>query len=207
MSYNGEAYTCCTLGGVQEYQNGRYKCDQMYWRQNWSTGQCDVPLSTFCSMGQNLFTPPCKAWITAFPKGNANIDVIITNKCSEPINVNRPECACITAVNNINKELGSQAGLRVECVSNACSNAAFRTTDQLLPCPEIIDCSINIDDAKFVVNNAKQFNQNFVQQCGSKVNNTTNTTNVSKYVEYGIIAFVLLLVIIVFIVLLIYAFK
>ncbi|XWV24791.1 putative ORFan [Tupanvirus deep ocean] len=210
MVKQGSASVCCTQGGVQSYQYGgeTYECDKQYWQQNWANHQCDAELANYCSMGNNLFSNTCRAWINAFQTigGNKQADLIITEKCSEKENANRPECACITAVNNINNDINIPIGFRVECVTNKCSNAAFRTSDQLIPCPEIIDCSINISDANFVVNNADQFTNNFVQQCGSKItnNNTDSNTFITNTTIRYVIGTAVGLVVVLIIILLIY---
>jgi hypothetical protein len=173
------AYACCVGGGYKNIDN--INCDSQYWYENWSKGACDTKLSDYCSQDNNIFDKPvCTRWISAFKeKGNELIDQIITSKCMEPINKNRPECACIVAAYDVSRQINAPTGLRVDCVYNQCINnpLAYRTSNMLsVPCPEVVDCSINISDAKFVIDNKSKFSQNFVQQCGSKIYGTSPET-------------------------------
>lgn len=202
------AYACCVAGGPREISGT--SCDSQYWLENWSSGGCDSKLADYCSQGDNIFdTTTCRQWISAFSKtGNKVIDPIITTKCIDPANKNRPECACIVAAYDISRQINAPTGLRVDCVYNQCVNnpMAYRTSDMLsVPCPEIVDCSINISDAKFVMENKSKFSQNFVQQCGSKIYGTPSSSSEERKKEIvigisisliGILILVILLILI-----------
>ena len=186
-------YACCIAGGPASLSNGKVSCSSEYQKQNWNSSHgCDANLAYYCKQGQNLFSPTCTAWLSSYGKNSDRIfDPIITEVCLRPENAVKGECACIIAANDLQKKLGAPPGFPVQCISNAClgSPSAFRTVDQLQPCPPIINCSITVDGANFVANNPGKFDVNFVQNCGNTGGNTGGNTSGSskttKIIEWG----------------------
>lgn len=191
----GSPELCCTSGGPHSI--GNYTCPMEYWKENWSNGQCDSYLQTFCMSGTNLFdSKVCANWVGAFPKGNPILDSTLIDVCLKPENVNQTNCSCIIATNSLKNALGNPNNLRLECVSSECLDHphAFRTSNQLLPCPSTIDCALDQTNAKFVANDSKDFSVNFTQSCKSTIQrDIIKGIRRSKYLQYGLVALAIFL--------------
>uniref|UniRef100_A0A6C0LTV8 Uncharacterized protein n=1 Tax=viral metagenome TaxID=1070528 RepID=A0A6C0LTV8_9ZZZZ len=178
-NYSGTAEKCCTLGGNSYYaENNTVKtCDPTYRINNWGNNTCDQYMEKFCKQGNNLFTTPCRQWITTFQptennkdaRVNGRIDSVLLDVCSRSENASKSECACIVAANEQKEKYPNLNGIPVQCMLNKCINdpAAYRTSSQFTPC-NVVNCSIIIDNLDLINNNSGLFDLHIIQNCGNK---------------------------------------
>jgi cobalamin biosynthesis Mg chelatase CobN len=192
-------------------------CNPSTYTSQWSTGNCDTYLQNYCSIGSNLFTSNvCQTWMEN-PSGDS--DVVLAQKCADPLYTNQNGCACYNAAQAILNGVQSTS-IRPECISKVCTanSTSYRTRNMIRPCPSITDCSINLSGTSFA-SDSSAFTPEFNQKCGSSStdadtttsttnDNTSNSTttdttatssNIAMYVVIGIIVLLIIIAIIYFI--------
>lgn len=191
------------------------ECNESFQIKNWEQGGCYDYFKNYCN-GPNLFNEPCKTWARLAPKYSSSV---ISNVCSMPAYINRSECGCIRADKWISDNLGKNLGAPVWCVMTECANNdnAFRTDNMKGEC-NITQCNISLDNVKFVVDNANQFNPSFAQKCGqqastqiksdSKVEEKRTTTTINQNdiaaIIAGTIGSIVVLILIIIVIIIIY---
>lgn len=188
-SYHGEPYPCCTTG---ESGKDQITCDPKYTP---SSALCNDSMTKFCK-GDKLFkNPRCRQWAEAQP-GAAYVNV--KEFCTNPANIdqefckiwcnrqkdgtcdsavtefckknkNHPYCSCINS-----KLAGRDYNINPKCFDADCLKTGYltKTMDQT-PCPNIVDCAMNIKLANSGVNLANfQYNQNCSSSTGGGTVNT-----------------------------------
>lgn len=160
VSYIGDPTQCCiksakTLGHGQT-------CDPKY--RSYANNNCDVAMDQFCRTGDNLFTNPnCVSWFNQ--RGEA-ATATLEAVCTDPANLDKPQCGCISARKDILSKFPSGSKVAVECIDNRCTNGGWKTFQMKQnPC-NIVNCEMNISDLKLIANApVGNYSPAFVQQC------------------------------------------
>lgn len=160
VSYLGDPAKCCitsakTLGKDQT-------CDPKY--RSYTNNNCDVAMDQFCRIKDNLFVNPnCVSWFNQ--RGEA-ATATLEAVCTDPENLNKPQCGCILARKDILSKFASGSKVAVECIDNRCTNGGWKTFQMKQnPC-NVVNCEMNISDLKLIANApVGNYSPAFVQQC------------------------------------------
>lgn len=160
ISYLGDPTACCTSSA--KTLGGGKTCDPKY--RSYTTNDCDTAMDTFCAQGDNLFTNPnCVSWFNQrLPAASATLERV----CTKPENINKSQCGCILARQEMLTKFASGSKIAVECIDNRCTNGGWKTHQMSQnPC-NVVNCEMNITDLKLIANApVGTYNASFVQQC------------------------------------------
>jgi hypothetical protein len=195
IAYNGDATQCCikqTLGLGEGLT-----CDPKY-RNGYKTDDCNVYMTNYCKIGNNLFTPQCLRW---FNQHRLTGTPILQEVCTKTENINRVECACITESNKINnllKTAGSNANIPVECVDTYCLNPkALKTYDMFNnKCVNISCNNSDQQEVKTVLSLPNEFTKAFTQTCQLQPQAKTFNYTLLLEVLLAIVIFILLILLV-----------
>jgi hypothetical protein len=176
VKFNGGAKECCS--SLKPWLGKGQTCDPKF--RSYNTDACNEPMQEYCKEDNNFFTNPnCRAWYNKHPDAGTSV---LLDVCRRPENIDKPECGCIKAADEIRTKFKDSSKVAVECIDNRCVNNpnAYKTHQMLQnPC-NVVNCEMNFDDLKLIVNgNNTTYSPQFVQNCKSEYNKQ-ETANAAK---------------------------
>jgi hypothetical protein len=176
VSYTGALSTCC-INKNQYYMEGDQVKTCAPSSRDYNNSGCDSTMLNYCSQGTNFFLTQCRDWYLTRQKTGSGVgDQLLLDVCNRPENIDRKECGCVAAANELQAKYSGTTltQVPVECTWIKCAGTpeALKSFNQFHnPC-DIVFCQQIVDNIDLISNGSGDFDVDIIQEC-SREDSTT----------------------------------